>query len=425
MKNRKTVLSLAVAGSLILCSCSNEDTSSEETEVTTSVSETETAVTDENGNYGTGIKISKPVPEIVMKTQIHTGTYNLDIPEFVMENPNKAIDSINLGLDNFETAYDILYKKQQSSASGQGIDCITYPFTNDKYVTAIIRWKETPNDKTDGSIYSYVYDIESERQYTVKRAMSEYNITEEDITNKFSQWYSSTENQIVSVSADAFRITSADIAEFYINALFSDGTSRLYIYNSQSDNFVKYNDSDMNAISMFEQNTSLTTYNADVNKKYTMGGTEYNEAELVAIANREYMTAFSLVSYLFWGKGEYGDKYVEANGKKYYESTRTGLETYENAMEALGNIFLMPENYFSDEISTFLYKDETGKLWINTDRKSGNCVSTGISGVDSVMDSLVVFNTYSEIEGRTAISDYFTIIFSNGEYICTYFTYPM
>ena len=439
---------LIIFGIIMLCSCGENDASSDDAE---NHSESDTAVSDSAEDSGESddsaagsegkeetetdesglssdddedIDTSKIIPEIKIKELVHENGYNIYVPEFLYPEQSGSIDVINTGLENFEKAYEIIKKKHENSGIDGGVECRTFCFSNIKYVTAVISWKELPDDMTDGSVYSYVYDVQNERYYRLKRAMADYEITEEDVQKKFESWYSSKVNKILSSKVDAFRITASDSLELYLSAKFSDGTSRIFIYNHTTDMFTPFSNDELEAAEAFETYTALTPYTADAGKTYTLDGKEYTEAELLSIANHEYMAAYCVTAYLFGGKGDYGTETKTIDGNTYYKSEKEGFETFDAAMNSLNEYFLFPEEYFKDNIEKCLYKDTDGTLWIREDKSRRKCVSTGVSGVDSVMESLMIFTTCTEYEGKTAVSDYFTLIFSNGSYKCTYFTYP-
>jgi hypothetical protein len=429
MKDKKIFVSAFLALSMIFCACGKDNNkTSEDSDSITDVSELYSEGAEstgfaesENPDETTTYSEPKEVPVITIKTSIHSGNNNLDIPEFQSESNISALKKINSAISNFETAYNIL---SESMTGEQGVQCTTYSFTNDKYVTAVIRWKQIPDDLSDGDIYSYVYDIENQSYYQLNRVFYHNGISKEDILKKFSDWYGA-ENEIAIVSSDvqAFRITSSDSLEYYVKAVFSNGESRLYTVCD--DNIVPYSDEIMQAAEKFEKNMSLEQdIDIDSSAVHIINGTEYSEAELVSVANQKYMNAYNLISYLFWGQGEYGDEFIQADGKKYYKSIQSGLETYDDAMQKLDKLFLAPESCFSAEISSYLYKDENGGLWIATGREGMKCVSSGISAIDSVMESLVVFKTSSQMSDGSVKSNYFTLIASDDDFKCTYFSYP-
>lgn len=432
MADKRILISAVLAFSMIMSACGKDKNKNQtssaadeslSSDITLSDSETVTGSASSEYSEIVTTEYSEPleIPEIIIKTSIHSGNTDIDIPEFKCEKSISAIDQINNTIGNFNTAYDILKKNMSDN---QGVICKTFSFTSSKYVTAVIRWQQIPDDKSDGDIFSYVYDIENQKYYQLARVLYDNGISEENILEIFRNWYGSDNPvSIVSSKVQAFRITSSDTVEYYVKAELSDGTSHLYIINNNS--VTAYSDENMQAQEVFEQSNALinSDIKIDPSAVHSINGKDYSETELVATASQKYVQAFNLVSYLFSGHGTYSSEYTEKNGKKYYKSVQSGLETYDDAMQALNNIFLAPKNYFQSEIENYLYRDENGDLWIYIDNNTMNYTSSGISGIDSVMDSLVIFTVDSEMNDGSVKSDYFTLIASGDSFKCTYFPY--
>ncbi len=438
MKGRKLILTFLLISSLTLCACnkdegetpSDSNLSLSETDVFSEDENIETGVTGDVSSLGETSEVSETeevigeLPVISVKTSIQSGNYNITLPEFSLSEESSSIKNINESIANFEKAYKILNGTQ---GENEGIECLTYTFTNYKYATAIVKWKTTPDLKSDGDIYSYVYNGATQRYYTLDRVLYEKGIKEEEISQKFKEYYKqhnvNDEISVISADTQAFRITSSNILELYLKATFSDGISRIYIYTPENENFIPYSDEYMKAMQKFESMTSLVAP-SESEEMYKLNGIEYKEKELIDLANQKYIEAYNAVSYLFYGEGTYGKEYIMRDGIKFFKSEEKGFETYDSAIKTLEELFLMPEQYFGTLIQERLYKGNDGTLWINGEVKKSVCLKTGVTEVDSVMDTLAVFKTNSEMENETAISDYFTLITSGNDFKCTYFVYP-
>ncbi len=437
MKGRKLILIFLLISSFTLCACDKEEG---ETPSDSNLTLSEEDVFSEDGSIETGVtgdvsseetsevseteEVIGELPVISVKTSIQSGNNNITLPEFSLSEENSAIKNMNESIANFEKAYKIIHDSQ---GENEGVECLMYTFTNYKYATAIIKWKTTSDLKSDGDIYSYVYNGATQRYYTLDRLLYEKEMNEEEISQKFKEYYkqhsSNDEISVVSADTQAFRITSSNLIELYVKATFSDGISRIYIYTPENENFIPYSDEYMNAMQNFESMTSLVTPSKS-EKIYKFNGADYKEKELIDIANQKYIEAYNAISYLFYGKGTYGKEYIMRDGIKFFKSQEKGFETYDSTIQTLEELFLMPEQYFATLIKQRLYKGNDGVLWINGDSDETICLKTGVTEIDSVMDTLAVFKTNSELENGTVISDYFTLIASGDDYKCTYFVYP-
>ncbi len=428
MKRRKLIITFLLINSLLLCSCGDktEGEPQQTGEVYSEDYVEETGL--ETGNpesvestEETTEEVIGEMPVITIKETVDNERFKIDFLEFSLSEETRDIRDMNKGLDNFKLAYDIMSKNPDES---RGIECKTYTFTNHKYATAIINWKETPSENSDGDIYSYVYNAATQRYYKLERLLYDRNIKKEDIANKFKEYYENDEISVVSADTQAFRITSAEKLELYVNVKFSDSSSRIYIYTPHNEVFIPYSEEYIKSAQLFESVTSLAEI-PNSSRTFKVSGVEYTEKELVMAANQKYVEIYNTIGHLFGSKGAYGTYAMDKGGKKYYKSEMEGLRTYDEAMERLKELFLMPESYFGSQISDTLLKHSDGNLWIAAENNDDICLKTGITEIESVMDSLIVFKTTSEMQDGTAISDYFTLIrTTDGDFKCTYFSYP-
>lgn len=224
-------------------------------------------ITDESNYDETQSPASKMVDGtgIAMQIQEYKDNIIAEIPVFVTDEKNKAIDSLNNEIDEkLMSIYLDEQKKdeenlEQDEDAGDytWADIRAYPMTGQRYIqvsctAAVFGSSDYIEEDTQGHVYSFIYDSVNKKQITKEDILKLAGTTEEEVTKSACDSYKAFEwasGETVECTIDGFRIIESekgDEYEFYVYMVINNEDSDeeysvIGILSSENGNFSLYN----------------------------------------------------------------------------------------------------------------------------------------------------------------------------------------
>ena len=185
---------------------------------------------------------------ITMQLQDYTDD---NIGEFPMITgvENDAVEQINQAIAQKMEAYQAHLEEND----GSSMECRAYPITTDRYLNIVMTEITYPSYGTQGAVYSYNYDMETEAVVSVEEAFSMANTTREQIEADGAAYI--TDNmqyqEVKKTDINAFVINEDGSVDFFI---------RIYTKNSPDTPSDRVTGAS-NAIYTYSADGTITPYN--------------------------------------------------------------------------------------------------------------------------------------------------------------------
>ncbi len=226
MKKKVILVALMMALAVLAVGCGEANVSSGETsQASTSASSATTSVS------SSSISAAK-APSLELAEDIQEGNTVIQIPKFVAEGNNPAVDTLN---EEIQKNQGEVYKEWKDAQDPvRGLEIKSYLFTSEDYVQAVVTQLEFPTYGTHGDVFSYHYDVKEQKVVTLADALAKFNLTEDDVLAQFQAAYrpESSVGTMDKAEIQGFRILE-DSLECYVKVYF--------VNSNQSGEEGKYN----------------------------------------------------------------------------------------------------------------------------------------------------------------------------------------
>lgn len=158
-------------------------------------------------------------PSLELAEDIKEGDTVVQIPKFVAEGSNPAVDTLNAEIQKNQGEVYGEWKDSQDSV--RDLEIKSYLFTSEDYVQAVVTQLELPTYGTQGDVFSYHYDVKEQKTVALADALAKLNLTEDDVLTQFQAAYrpESSVGTIDKAEIQGFRILG-DSLECYLKVYF-------------------------------------------------------------------------------------------------------------------------------------------------------------------------------------------------------------
>lgn len=175
----------------------------------------------------------------------------VEIPR--LEGDAPGLEELNAAMDALAAEWEE-FKASQQHASGAGMEVDCYPYSNEKWVQAVVRSFHYPNYAHRGEMLSVNYDLENARPVTVGEAQERLGLTRESLSalvaerdlNTLLGFQQDLQLDFQFAEVQAFRMREDGTAVFFLQVQVMAGGlepyNTLLAYDTRDGSFTYYED---------------------------------------------------------------------------------------------------------------------------------------------------------------------------------------